>query len=117
MKIEDLKKLVTDALDDTKALDVLELDVRDITSVTDIMLIATGTSGRHTKSLAGNVIDKVKEAGVKPLGIEGQDQGDWVLIDLGDIVVHIMQQQVRDFYNLEKLWSMSEGAEAGRLAQ
>ena len=117
MKIEDLKKLVTDALDDTKALDIVELDVRDITNVTDIMLIATGTSNRHTKSVAGNVIDKVKEAGVKPLGIEGQDQGDWVLIDLGDIVVHVMQHQVRDFYNLEKLWNMSERLEEETLAQ
>ena len=117
MKIEKLKKLIIDALYDMKAIDVLELDVRDITSVTDIMVIATGTSNKHTKSVASNVIDKVKEAGVKPLGIEGQEQGDWVLVDLGDIVVHVMQHEVRDFYNLEKLWSMSEGTEADRLAQ
>lgn len=117
MNIDELKKLVLDALDDVKALDVLELNVRDVTSVTDIMVIATGTSNRHTKSVAGKVIDKVKEAGVKPLGIEGQDQGEWVLIDLGDIVVHIMQHEVRDFYNLEKLWNMSERSEEEMLAQ
>lgn len=117
MKIEDLKKLVTDALNDMKAIDILELDVRDISSVTDIMVIATGTSNTHTKSVASYVFDKAKAAGMKPLGMEGEDQGEWVLVDLGDIVVHVMKHDVREFYNLEKLWSMSERSEEEMLAQ
>ncbi|MDH5191093.1 MAG: ribosome silencing factor [Gammaproteobacteria bacterium] len=117
MKTDELKKCVTDALDDLKAVDVLDIDVHEVTSVTDIMIIATGTSDRHAKSLASHVIDSTKTAGIKPLGVEGLDQGDWVLIDLGDVVVHIMRQEVRDFYNLEKLWSMSEVTEEGIRAQ
>ena len=117
MQTEKLKAVVIDALDDLKAINVVALDVADITSVTDVMVIATGTSDRHTRSLANNVVDMARAAGVKPLGMEGQTQGDWVLIDLGDVVVHIMQQEARDFYNLEKLWSMSEPASTNVRAQ
>ncbi|MDH5435907.1 MAG: ribosome silencing factor [Gammaproteobacteria bacterium] len=117
MKTEELKKLVLDALEDMKALDVITLDVRDISSMTDIMVIATGTSNTHTKSVASYVFDKAKAAGMKPLGMEGEDQGEWVLVDLGDIVVHVMKHDVRDFYNLEKLWSMSEETGESRLVQ
>lgn len=104
MKIDDLTQLVFDALDDLKAVDVRLLDVREKTSVTDVMVIATGTSTRHVKSLADNVVLKAKEQGVPPLGVEGEDVGEWALIDLGDVVVHVMQAEVRELYQLEKLW-------------
>lgn len=104
MQLEKLNKLVCDALEDIKALDIKVLDVRDMPSVMDSMIIATGTSNRHVQSLADNVLEKSREQGVRPLGIEGHQEGDWVLVDLGDVVVHIMQPDVRAFYNLEKLW-------------
>ena len=104
MKVEDLTQLVFDALDDLKAVDVRVLDVREKTNVTDVMVIATGTSARHAKSLADNVVAKSKESGVPPMGIEGEDVGEWVLVDLGDVVVHVMQAEVRELYQLEKLW-------------
>lgn len=101
-----LEKIVLDALEDLKAVDVVNLDVKDITVITDNMIIASGTSSRHVKSLANNVIEKAKENKFRPLGIEGEDQGEWVLVDLGDIIVHIMMPQIREFYQLEKLWGM-----------
>lgn len=108
MKIEDLKKLALDAIDDMKAIDVRVLDVRNMTSVTDIMIIASGSSSRHVKSIAENVVVMAKEKGVPPLGSEGEDTGEWVLVDMGDIVVHVMLPQIRDFYNLEKLWTVKK---------
>jgi len=104
MKTEELLQIVIDALEDLKAVDVHVIDVRGKTSITDIMVIATGTSNRHAKSLADNVLVKAKQAGVTPLGAEGLDTGEWALIDLGDVVVHVMLREVRDFYQLEKLW-------------
>jgi ribosome-associated protein len=106
MQPEELRDIIVQALEDLKAVDVRVLDVRNVTVITDIMVIASGTSDRHVKSLAHNVLDKAKEYGARPLGVEGEDGGEWVLVDLHDVVVHIMLPRVRDFYNLEKLWSM-----------
>lgn len=108
---EALCKIVVDALEDVKAQDIYVVDVRDKTSVTDIMVIASGTSTRQVKALANNVVVKAKEHGVPPIGTEGETDAEWVLIDLGDVVVHVMVPQVRDFYNLEKLWGTEMGAE------
>ncbi len=108
MNTDETKELVIHALDDLKAIEVLVLDVKDMTSVTDVMVIASGTSNRHVKSIANSVIEKAKENGVQPLGMEGDDVSEWILVDLGDVVVHIMKPDVRDFYNLEKLWSFKE---------
>lgn len=106
MQIDELRTLVLNALEDLKAEDVLELDVTDKTSVTDHIFVASGTSSRHVKSIANNVVVEAKQAGVQPLGVEGEDQAEWVLVDLGDVIVHVMQPQVREFYDLESLWQM-----------
>jgi len=111
MNSQQLTQLAVDALDDLKAVDLHVIDVRGKTSITDVMVIATGTSSRHVKSLANNVVEKAKENGVQPLGLEGLEYGEWALIDLGDVVVHVMLAQVRDFYQLEKLWE-TEGVES-----
>ncbi len=105
MSAETLQGTVLNALDDLKARDVVVLDVRGLTSIADSMVIASGTSDRHVRSLAENVVEKCKESGQRPLGIEGIKDGEWVLVDLQDIVVHVMLPRVRDFYNLEKLWA------------
>lgn len=107
MTIDELKKLVIDALEDLKARDLLVLDVSEKTSVTDWLVIATGSSSRHVKSIANNVVTEAKQAGKAPLGIEGENDGEWILIDLGDVIVHVMQQQVREYYDLESLWSVA----------
>ena len=104
MDLEALQKLVIDALEDIKAIDIKVLNMRDRSDMTDIMIIATGNTARQVKSLANNVVVKAKEAGERPLGIEGDQHGEWILVDLGDVVVHVMLPSVRDFYNLEKLW-------------
>jgi ribosome-associated protein len=113
MNAEQLLAVATTALDDLKGVDVTVLDVRGKTSVTDFMVIATGNSNRHVKSLANEVVEKSKEAGMRPLGTEGEDSGDWVLVDLGDVVVHVMTTTTRDFYNIEKLWSVEQPGKAG----
>jgi ribosome-associated protein len=105
-KVEALKKLVKAALEDLKAIDVTMIDVRGKTSVTDWIVIATGSSSRHVKSLANSVITSAKEHDKPVLGVEGENEGEWVLVDLGDVIVHVMQPQVRDFYDLESLWSV-----------
>ena len=107
MQASELKDLVVDTLEETKGKDIVVLDVTDKTDVTDLMVIVSGTSSRHVKSLADNVADKCKKAGVQPLGVEGEDQAEWVLVDLGDVVVHLMMPSARQFYDLERLWETS----------
>jgi len=94
-------QVVAAALDDLKA-----LDVRHLTTVTDTMVIASGRSDRHVRAIAGAVVEQCKKAGFRPLGVEGERSGEWVLVDLADLVVHVMLPRVREFYNLEKLWDM-----------
>jgi len=99
-----IKDIVLAALDDLKAANVCVLDVRSLTDVTDTIIIACGTSDRHVKSLAARVLERAQLAGLRALGIEGQREGDWVLVDLQDVIVHLMLPRVREFYGLEKLW-------------
>jgi ribosome-associated protein len=101
-----LKSVILGALDDMKALEVRVLDVRGLTDIADYMVIASGTSDRHVRSVAQRVVEKTKEAGYRPHGCEGLKDGDWVLIDLHEMIVHIMLPRVREFYGLEKLWDM-----------
>ena len=98
------KKLVIAALEDIKAHDILAIDVRKVTPIFDWIILASADSGRQTKALARHVRDKLKEAGSAIVGTEGEDSGEWILVDAGDIVAHVMQPAVRDFYNLEELW-------------
>jgi ribosome silencing factor RsfS/YbeB/iojap len=104
--------LVVAALEDMKAQNVTVLDVRGLTDVTDVVVIASGTSDRHVKSLAGNVYEKAKAGGFRPIGMEGEQEGEWVLVDLQDAIVHVMLPRVREFYGLEKLWDVREGSRA-----
>jgi len=113
MQIDELKELVVDALDDLKAKDIVTINVRGKSDMTDVMVIASGTSSRQVKGLAENVRMRAKESGIEALGVEGDDVGEWVLVDLGDIVVHVMQEPVRRFYQLERLWSVTEEKQAG----
>jgi ribosome-associated protein len=108
LKTEALKGLVLDALDELKAFDVTVLDVRNLTDVTDLMVIASGGSDRQVKAIARNVVEKAKAAGHQPMGVEGEREGEWILVDLYDLVVHVMLPRVRDFYQIEKLWSDGE---------
>ncbi len=112
MGSEELRDLVVDALEDIKAVDIVTLDVRKMTTVTDWMIVASGTSGRHVKALVDNVSDKAKEAGHRPVGVEGEAGSEWVLLDLQDALVHVMLPKVREFYNLEKLWSIAPSGDA-----
>jgi ribosome-associated protein len=115
-----LRQSVVDALDELKAKDVREIDVRGKTSIADLLVIASGTSARHVKSIADEVLKFAKKAGVYPLGVEGEGEGEWVLVDLGDVIVHVMLPRIREFYGLERLWTVgdrdegeSEAARAG----
>ena len=105
MKSEALKQLAEQALDDLKGINIVSLDVSALTDVMDYIVIATGSSNRHVKSLASNVSVEAKKQDVRPLGIEGERVGEWVLVDLGDVVVHVMLPDTRDLYDLERLWS------------
>jgi ribosome silencing factor RsfS/YbeB/iojap len=107
-----LVDLVVAALEDMKAQNVLVLDVRGVTDVADSIVIASGTSDRHVKSLAASVYDKAKSAGTRPMGMEGEKEGEWVLVDLQDVIVHVMLPRVREFYGLEKLWDVRSGERA-----
>ncbi|WHI45787.1 ribosome silencing factor [Microbulbifer sp. SSSA008] len=102
-----IKDIALNALEDLKGKDIVSLDVSGLSDVMDNLLICTGTSSRQVKSLAENVVDELKKEGIRPIGVEGVEQGEWVLVDYGDLVVHVMLADVRGFYDLEKLWSMT----------
>ena len=104
---EQIRDLVLNALEDFKAIDIQQIDVSGQSPLTDLFVIASGSSLRHIKSMAENLIVKAKEAGCQPLGVEGDRQSEWVLVDLNDVIVHLMLPQTRAFYNLEKLWEAS----------
>ena len=104
MQSTEMLNAILDVLDDGKARDVTVIDVRNKTTLTDYMIVASGTSDRHVSSLGGMLVEQLKHQHVLPLGVEGLAQGEWVLVDFGDAVVHVMKPQVREFYQLEKLW-------------
>lgn len=104
MNSQQLKKLAVKVLDDHKAVDIKVLDVRKLTSITDYMIVCSGTSNRHVKALANHVVVQAKAHDVQPLGVEGDKECEWVLVDLIDVIVHIMLPPAREFYKLEKLW-------------
>ena len=108
LSFEQLRDLVHSALEDFKAIDIQQIDVSGKNPLTDLFVIASGNSTRHIKSMADNLVMKAKAAGCQPLGVEGQRQAEWVLVDLNDVIVHLMLPQTRAFYNLEKLWEASE---------
>ncbi|HUH30349.1 MAG TPA: ribosome silencing factor [Rhodanobacter sp.] len=114
-----LRRQVIAALESLKAKDVREIDVRGRTSIADLLVIASGTSARHVKSIADEVTRFAKQAGVMPLGVEGEQEGEWVLVDLGDVIVHVMLPRVREFYGLERLWAVGgrDEDEVGAAAQ
>lgn len=112
MDIAQLQKVVIDALEDVKAVDIEIINTTPLTSLFDRIVIASGTSNRQTRALAINVQVKVKEAGGEVISVEGEETGEWVLVDLGDIVVHVMQPAVRSYYNLEELWSATPARKA-----
>ena len=112
MQADALSALVVDALLELKAQSVKTLDVRHLTTVTDVMVIATGRSDRHVRSLADAVVERCKRAGERPLGREGEGAGEWALLDLADVIVHVMLPEVREFYDLEKLWDIPARHEA-----
>lgn len=107
---EQLRDCATAALDSMKAVDVTVLDVNQKSSFADWMIVATGTSQRHVKSLANEVVDESKKIGNRPLGTEGETDGNWILVDLGDVLVHVMTREAREFYSLEKLWQVELGS-------
>jgi ribosome-associated protein len=105
MVAEQLAQFIVAKLDDLKAVNTVTLDVSDLTDMMDYLVITSGTSNRHVKSLANHVAVEAKQQGVRPLGVEGEDAGEWVLVDFGDVVVHVMLPATRDFYDLERLWA------------
>lgn len=113
----ELVEIAVAALEEVKATDITVIDVKDKTSITDFMVIASGSSSRQVKALVDNVLEKVKERGVRPVGSEGLDTGEWALLDLGDIVVHVMLPATRQFYDLERLWQGAEQSRAQHSAE
>lgn len=108
MKSPQLAQFVVDALEELKAVNTVTLDVSPLTDVTDFLVITSGTSSRHVKSLADHASVEVKKQGIKPMGSEGEDAGEWVLVDFGDVVLHVMLPATRDLYDLERLWAPLE---------
>lgn len=111
MNSRELAVLATTALEDLKGVEIVEIDISGKSSIADAMLVATGTSKRHVRSLADQVRTQAKNAGEAPLGVEGEETGDWVLVDLGDVIVHVMTAEMREFYALEKLWSVGPASD------
>jgi ribosome-associated protein len=109
----ELADAVADALDDLKGNDVVTLDVHNVAGFTDYMVIASGTSNRHVKSLAERAQERARELGIKPIGVEGEQLGEWVLVDFGDVVLHVMLPETRKFYDLERLWQPLPAATPG----
>jgi ribosome-associated protein len=107
-----LEGIITAALEDMKAVNVKVMDVRALTDIADVMMVASGNSDRHVRAIADHIIEKAKQAGVRPLGVEGAREGEWVLVDLQDIVVHVMLPRVREFYSLERMWETETPAVA-----
>jgi ribosome-associated protein len=108
LSLEEIKLAVVDALEDIKAFDITVMDVRRMTAVTSYMIVASGNSTRQCKAIADNVREKLKEKGLEARGVEGEKEGEWVLVDLGDIVVHVMVPTTRAYYNIEQLWTESQ---------
>ena len=106
-RIRPLVQVVEGALDEMKAVNVRVLDVQKLTDIADTMIIASGNSDRHVRSIADRIVEHAKKAGFRPMGVEGERDGEWVLVDLQDIIVHIMLPRVREFYRLESLWDVS----------
>ena len=113
MLSDELLELAKLSLEDLKARDIRILDVRELTTVTDYLIVASGTSKRHVQSISDRLIEAAKQQGQKPIGVEGRDSGEWILIDLADVVVHVMQPAAREFYKLEDLWSVGADPAAG----
>lgn len=111
MKLNEIKDIVQNSLEDMKAVDIVSIDVRGKSSLTDVLYIATGNSTRHVKSIAEMVAINIKEAGIDIIGVEGKGSAEWVLVDLNDIIVHVMLQSTRDFYKLEKLWEPDDASD------
>ncbi|HCH02722.1 MAG TPA: ribosome silencing factor [Vibrio sp.] len=104
MQLNELKDFLADKADDMKAENIITLDVKGKSSITDYMIVCTGTSKRHVASIADNIAKEAKIAGIEALGIDGEEEGEWVVVDMGSVMVHIMQEASRDLYQLEKLW-------------
>jgi len=117
MQTETLEKLILEALNNIKALDIITLDVRTLTDITDSMIICSGTSNTHTRSIAKSIIRDLKDHEQRPLAIEGEGDGEWVLVDYGDVLVHIMLPRTREFYALEKLWCQTARKKEQQLSQ
>ena len=109
--MESLKKSIKNILEDNKAESIVMVDVKNKSSVTDLMFIASGRSTRHVKAIADNLVTKLKKNKIKPLGVEGYNKSEWILLDYGDLLIHVMHPETRDFYSLEKLWDESIDSE------
>jgi ribosome-associated protein len=112
---DSLQQLISETLEDMKAIDVVKLDVSHLTAITDVMFVASGRSDRHVRAIADAIVERSEKSGFRPLGVEGMDGGEWVLIDLSDVIVHVMIQRSRDFYEIEKLWDISRPGQESEL--
>lgn len=112
MSAVELRDHLVGALEDLKGQDITSLDVSDLTTITDYMVVVSGTSNRHVKALVDEVLEAAKDFGEKPIGVEGREAMEWVLLDVGDVVVHVMQKEAREFYDLERLWGSLDAPES-----